>query len=575
MSTPETPYPHRSRGLGGDPGRAPARAHLRAMGLGDDDIARPMIGIASTWTATMPCNLNQRDLAQRVAAGISAAGGTPLEFNTIAVSDNITMGTPGMRASLVSREVICDSIELVARAHEFDGLVVLVGCDKTIPAAVMALSRLNLPAVVLYNGAMLPGHWRGRDVTIQDVWEALGQRAAGRLDDAGLAELERSVCPGAGACAGQFTANTMATALDFLGVSPFGAGDVPAVDPAKGAAAERVGQIAVEAVLAGRTPAELLTREALENAVTAVCGTGGSTNSVLHLLAIAREAGVEFSIEDFEAVAQRTPIIASLKPGGAYVATDLHRVGGTAALAAELARGGLLHLDARTVDGRSVGEVAGAVATPPDGKVLSPLDQPFKRGAALAILHGSLAPDGCVLKLGGEGGEDPVRGPARVFDGEEQALEAVLDGQVQPGEVVVIRYEGPAGGPGMREMLDVTGALVGRGLGSSVALVTDGRFSGATHGLMVGHVAPEAARGGPLAALRDGDVIVVDAARRRLDVELADEEVKRRLDGWTPPPPRYEGGVFAKYAATVASASDGAVTRPFPGSMPGRERIGT
>jgi dihydroxy-acid dehydratase len=569
------PYPHRSRGLGSDPGRAAARAHLRAMGLGDDDLARPMIGIASTWTGTMPCNLNQRDLAERVAAGIRAAGGTPLEFNTIAVSDNLTMGTPGMRASLVSREVICDSIELMARAHEWDGLVVLVGCDKTIPAAVMALARLNLPAVVLYNGAMLPGHWRGRDVTIQDVWEALGQRAAGQLDDAGLAELERTVCPGPGACAGQFTANTMATALDFLGVSPFGAGDVPAVDPAKGAAAERVGRVAVEAVLAGRTPAELLTREALENAVTAVAATGGSTNSVLHLLAIAREAGVEFSIEDFESVARRTPIIASLKPGGDYVATDMHRAGGTAALAAELARGGLLHLDASTVDGRSLGEVAGEVTTPPDGKVLAPLDRPFKRGAALAILHGNLAPDGCVLKLGGKADDVAVRGPARVFDGEEQALEAVMGGAVQPGEVVVIRYEGPAGGPGMREMLDVTGALVGRGLGASVALVTDGRFSGATHGLMVGHVAPEAVRGGPLAALRDGDVVVIDAARRRLAVELPDEELKRRLDGWTPPPPRYEGGVFAKYAAVVASASDGAVTRPFPGGMPGRERIGT
>jgi dihydroxy-acid dehydratase len=573
VTTPSTPYPHRSRGLGADPGRAAARAHLRAMGLGDDDIARPMIGIASTWTGTMPCNLNQRDLAERVAAGIRAAGGTPLEFNTIAVSDNLTMGTPGMRASLVSRELICDSIELMARAHEFDGLVVLVGCDKTIPAGVMALARLNLPAVVLYNGAMAPGHWRGRDVTIQDVWEALGQRAAGELDDAALAELERTVCPGPGACAGQFTANTMATALDFLGVSPFGAGDVPAVDPAKGEAAELVGRVAVEAVMARRAPAELLTREAVENAVTAVCASGGSTNSVLHLLAIAREAGVDFSIEDFEAVAHRTPIIASLKPGGDYVATDMHQVGGTAALAAELARGGLLHLDARTADGRTIGEVARAVTAPPDGKVLSSLDSPFRRGAALAILHGSLAPDGCVLKLGGkEGG--PVRGPARVFDGEEQALEAVLEGQVRPGEVLVLRYEGPAGGPGMREMLDVTGALVGRGLGASVALVTDGRFSGATHGLMVGHVAPEAARGGPLAAVRDGDVIVVDAARRRLDLEVPEEELKRRMDGWTPPPPRYQGGVFAKYAAAVASASDGAVTRPFPGSMPGRERIG-
>ncbi len=399
--------------------------------------------------------------------------------------------------------------------------------------------------------------------------------ARAHLRAMGLAELERVVCPGAGACAGQFTANTMAT-LDFLGVSPFGAGEVPAVDPAKGAAAERVGRVAVEAVLAGRTPSELLTREALENAVTAVCATGGSTNGVLHLLAIAREAGIEFGIEDFEAIAHRTPIIASLKPGGGYVATDMHRVGGTAALAAELARGGLLRLEARTVDGGSIGEVAAAVTTLPDGKVLSPLDRPFKRGAALAILHGSLAPDGCVLKLGGAGGEVPVRGPARVFDGEEQALEAVLDGQVRPGGVVVVvRYEGPAGGPGMREMLAVTGALVGRGLGASVALVTDGRFSGATRGLMVGHVAPEAARGGPLAALRDGDVIVVDVARRRLDVELPDEELKRRLDGWTSPPPRYEGGVFAKYAASVASASDGAVTRPFPGHMPGRERIGT
>lgn len=540
--------------------RAPARAHLRAMGLTDDEIARPTVGIVSTWTGTMPCNLNQRTLAERVAAGVRAAGGTPFEFNTIAVSDNLTMGTEGMKASLVSREVIADSIELMGHAHRFDALVCLVGCDKTVPAAVMALCRLNVPAVVLYNGPMLPGSFRGRAVTIQDMWEALGERAVGRFSDQDLDELERVACPGPGTCAGQYTANTMATAIEFLGIAPFGSGLAPAVDPSRGEQAEQVGRLAMAALAAGRRPLDLITRAALENAVASVAATSGSTNGVLHLLAIAREAGVPFTLDDVDAISARTPVLVSLRPGGPYAASDFHAAGGTPLLLAELVRGGLVHADARSVDGRSFGEIAEAVREQPDGKVLTGVERPFKPGGSLAILRGNLAPDGAVIKAAGT----TLRrhqGPARVFDSEEAADAAVLQGRVAAGDVVVIRYEGPAGGPGMREMLDVTAAIVGRGLDREVALVTDGRFSGATRGLMVGHVAPEAAAGGPLAVLRDGDLITIDVDRRSLEVDLDDETLRRRLDAWTPPPPRYPSGVFAKYVAMVGSAADGGVTR--------------
>ncbi|HEX9341985.1 MAG TPA: dihydroxy-acid dehydratase [Actinomycetota bacterium] len=542
------------------PERAPARSHLRAMGLTDEEIARPVVGIASTWTGTMPCNLNQRLLAEGVAAGVRAAGGTPLEFNTNAVSDNLTMGTEGMKASLVSREVIADSIELMVRAHRFDALVCLVGCDKTVPAAVMALCRLNLPAVVLYSGPMLPGSFRGRAVTIQDMWEALGERAAGRFSDQDLAELERVACPGPGTCAGQYTANTMGTAIEFLGVAPFGSSLAPAVDPARGEQAEQAGRLAMAVLAAGRRPLDLVTRVSLENAIAAVAATGGSTNGVLHLLAIAREAGVPLTLDDFDAVSARTPVLASLKPGGEYVASDFHAAGGTPLLLAELVRGGLVHADARSVDGRSFGEIAGRVQGVPDGRVVATAERPFKPGGSLAILRGNLAPDGAVVKAGGT----TLRrhhGPARVFDSEEAAYMAVQQGGIAAGDVVVIRYEGPAGGPGMREMLDVTAAIVGHGLDRDVALVTDGRFSGATRGLMVGHAAPEAAAGGPLAVLRDGDLIAIDVEARSLQVDLSAEELRRRLDGWTAPPPRYPSGVFAKYVATVGSAADGAVTR--------------
>ncbi len=545
--------------LRSSPERAPARSHLRALGLSGDEIARPHVGIASTWTGTMPCNLTQRDLAAHVAAGVRAAGGTPLEFNTIAVSDNLTMGTESMRTSLVSREVIADSIELMVRAHRFDALVCLVGCDKTVPAAVMALCRVDLPAVVLYNGPMLPGRFHGRDVTIQDVWEALGERSAGRFTDADLAELERVACPGPGTCAGQYTANTMATCLDFLGIAPLGLGLVPAVDPDRPRQAERVGRLAMEALAAGRRPRALVTRASLENAVAAATATGGSTNAALHLLAIAREAGVGLTLEDFATVAARTPVIASLKPGGQYTASDFHAAGGTPLLMAELASAGLLDLAAGTIDGRTVAEAVREVERVPDGRVITSVRQAFKPGGSLTVLRGSLAPDGAVVKAAGTTLR-AFRGRARVFDSEEDAFSAVQSGAVGPGDVVAIRYEGPAGGPGMREMLAVTAAIVGRGFDQEVALVTDGRFSGATRGLMVGHVAPEAAVGGPLAVLRDGDAVAVDLDARTLDVELPAGELERRLGRWSPPPPRYASGVLAKYAATVRSAAEGAVT---------------
>jgi dihydroxy-acid dehydratase len=534
---------------------------LKGVGFTDDDLAKPIIGVATTWIETMPCNLNQRELAQQVKAGIRAAGATPMEFNTISISDGVSMGTEGMRASLVSREVIADSIELVARGHLFDGLVCLVGCDKTIPGAAMALCRLDIPGLILYNGSIAPGRWRGKDVTIQDVFEAVGRHATGEMDDADLLDLEGRACPGAGACGGQFTANTMATALEFLGLSPSGLTGIPATEPGKKAAAEDSGRIAVQLVREGVLPSSIVTRDAIENAVVSVAATGGSTNGVLHLLAIAREMGIDISIDDFDAIAERTPIVADLKPGGRFVAADLYNAGGVGLIMKELNKKDLLHADALTVDGRTIREIADAAQPTPLQEVVVPIEEPLKPTGGLAVLRGNLAPEGSVVKLAGH--ERLFhRGPARVFDSEDECFEAVKAQTIQPNDVIVIRYEGPAGGPGMREMLAVTAALAGEGMDDKVALITDGRFSGATHGLMVGHVAPEAVRRGPIAALRDGDTIELDVQARELRVLLDDTEIEKRLADWVAPPPRYSTGVFAKYAATVSSASEGAVTQP-------------
>ena len=543
--------------------RAPARAMLKAVGFTDDDLARPIVGVATTWIETMPCNFNQRLLAQHVKAGVRAAGATPMEFNTIAVADGVSMGTEGMRASLVSREVIADSIELVARGHLFDGLICLVGCDKTIPAAVMAACRLDIPSLVLYSGSIAPGRWGGRDVTIQDVFEAVGQHAAGKLSSSDLHELEGAACPGAGACGGQFTANTMAMAADFLGISPFGLSGIPATDPAKKAAAEEAGRIAVDLLRADTRPSEVITGAALRNAIASVAASGGSTNGVLHLLAIAHELDLELPLEEFDRIAQSTPIVADLKPGGRYVATDLHEAGGTALVARELLRGGHIDGSAKTVDGRTVDEVAAAAIEREGQDVVVPLERPLKPTGGLAILRGNLAPRGCVVKLAGHE-RLHHRGPARVYDTEERCFEGVKNNELRPGDVVVIRYEGPAGGPGMREMLAVTAAIVGEGLGDEVALITDGRFSGATHGLMVGHIAPEAAHGGPIAVVEEGDIIEIDVRGRELRLVLTDEEIDKRLADWSAPAPRYRTGVFAKYAATVSSAEHGAVTTAGP-----------
>ncbi len=559
-SRPSDPAKRRSAALTDGVDRAPARAMLKGIGLDDDALARPLVGIATTWIETMPCNWNQRELARHVRRGILEAGGTPVEFNTIAVSDGVSMGTEGMRASLVSRETIADSIELVVRGHLLDGLVCLVGCDKTIPAAVMALARLDVPGLVLYNGSIAPGRFRDRDVTIQDVFEAVGAAAAGTMSPEDVHELEGAACPGAGACGGQFTANTMATVLEFLGISPAGLNDVPATDPAKRDAAYESGRIAMRLVRDDVRPSQLLTRDALENGAAAVAATGGSTNGVLHLLAIADELGIDLTIDEFDAIAARTPVVADIKPGGRFVATDLHAAGGVALVVRELLKAGLVHGDAPTVDGRTLAEVAAAVVETPGQEVVVPIEAPLKATGGLAVLRGNLAPEGCVVKLAGH--ERLFhRGPARVFDSEEECFAAVKAKSIAAGDVVVIRYEGPAGGPGMREMLHVTAALVGEGLGDEVALVTDGRFSGATHGLMVGHVAPEAARGGPIAALRDGDVVELDVAARELRVALSGEEIAARLADVVPPPPRYTTGVLARYAALVSSASEGAVLR--------------
>jgi dihydroxy-acid dehydratase len=557
---PSDPAKRHSAALTDGPDRAAARAMLKGIGFTDDDLARPIVGVATTWIETMPCNFNQRELAQRVKAGIREAGGTPMEFNTISVSDGVSMGTEGMRASLVSREVIADSIELVARGHLFDGLVCLVGCDKTIPAAVMALARLDIPGLALYSGSIAPGTFRGRDITIQEVFEAVGAYAAEKIDAAELHEVESAACPGAGACGGQFTANTMSTALEFLGISPAGLNGIPALNRDKGAAAEEAGRLTMRLVRDDVRPSHIITRQALENAAASVAATGGSTNGVLHLLAIAHELGIPFSIDDFDIIAGRTPIVASMKPGGAYVATDMFDAGGVALVARELKKRDLIHAGAPTVDGRTLGEIADQVTETPGQPVVVSIDRPIKPTGGLAVLRGNLSPDGCVVKLAGHE-RLTHRGPARVFDNEEDCFAAVKARSIQAGDVVVIRYEGPAGGPGMREMLHVTAAIVGEGLGDQVALVTDGRFSGATHGLMAGHVTPEAAHGGPIAALRDGDIVSFDIEARRLDVELSDDEVDARLRDWSPPAPRYTAGVFAKYAALVSSASEGAVTR--------------
>ena len=557
------PAKRKSAALTHGPDRAPARAMLKAVGFTDDDLARPIVGVATTWIETMPCNFNQRQLAQHVKAGIRAAGATPMEFNTIAVSDGVSMGTEGMRASLVSREIIADSIELVARGHLFDGLVCLVGCDKTIPAAVMAACRLDIPSLVLYNGSIAPGRWDGKDVTIQDVFEAVGQHAAGKLSPSDLHGLEGAACPGAGACGGQFTANTMAMAIDFLGISPIGLSGIPATDHGKKAAAEEAGRIAVDLLRADTRPSEIITGAALRNAIASVAASGGSTNGVLHLLAIAHELQLELPLEEFDRIAENTPIVADLKPGGRYVATDLHAAGGTALVARELLRGGHIDGSAKTVDGRTIEAIA-AGATETEGQdVVVPLERPLKRSGGLAILRGNLAPRGCVVKLAGH--ERLLHaGPARVYDSEEECFAAVKNNELRPGDVVVIRYEGPAGGPGMREMLGVTAAIVGEGLGDEVALITDGRFSGATHGLMVGHIAPEAAHGGPIAIVEEGDTVEIDVAARELRLVLSDEEIAKRLADWSAPAPRYRTGVFAKYAATVSSAEHGAITTAEP-----------
>jgi dihydroxy-acid dehydratase len=558
---PSDPAKRHSAALTDGPDRAPARAMLKGIGFSDEDLSRPLVGVSTTWIETMPCNFNQRELAQRVKTGIREAGGTPIEFNTISVSDGVSMGTEGMKASLISREVIADSIELVVRGHLLDGLVCLVGCDKTIPAAAMALCRLDVPGLVLYNGSIAPGTFRGRDITIQDVFEAVGAYAAEKIDAAELHEVESAACPGAGACGGQFTANTMSTALEFLGLSPGGMNGIPALNRGKGDAAEEAGRIAMRLVREDVRPSQIVTREALENAAASVAATGGSTNGVLHVLAIARELGIPFSIDDFDTIASRTPIVASLKPGGKYVATDIFDAGGVALVARELARRDLIHAGAMTVDGRTLGEIADQVVETPGQPVVVSIDAPIKPTGGLAVLRGNLSPEGCVVKLAGHE-RTSHRGPARVFESEEECFAAVKARRIEADDVIVIRYEGPAGGPGMREMLHVTAAIVGEGLGEDVALITDGRFSGATHGLMAGHVTPEAARGGPIAIVRDGDMIQFDIEARELRVELSDDEIAARLADWRAPEPRYRSGVFAKYASQVSSASEGAVTRP-------------
>ena len=557
---PTDPGKRHSAALTDGPDRAGARAMLKAIGFTDEDLARPLVGVATTWIETMPCNFNQRRLAEFVKAGVRAAGGTPMEFNTVSVSDGVSMGTEGMKASLISREVIADSIELVVRGHLLDAVVCLVGCDKTIPAAAMALGRLDVPGLILYNGTIYPGTYKGeRNATVVTVFEAIGAYRAGKISLDELYEAENAACPGAGACGGQFTANTMSTVMEFLGLSPGGLNAIPAEDPDKDEAARRSGELVMDLVRRDVRPSQIVTRPALENAIASIAATGGSTNGVLHLLAIAHEFGLPLTIDEFGEIADRTPVIADMQPGGRYTATHMYEAGGLGLVARELLKGDLLHGDAPTVDGRTIAEIAAAAVETPGQDVVVPIERPLKPVGGLSILHGSLAPDGCVVKLAGHERRHH-RGPARVYDSETACFEAVRNRQIQPGDVVVIRYEGPVGGPGMQEMLSVTGALVGEGLGDVVALLTDGRFSGGTHGLMIGHVAPEAALGGPIALVEEGDEIVIDVDRKALDLDVPAHVLEERRARWTPPPPRYTRGVMAKYAAQVSSASLGAIT---------------
>jgi dihydroxy-acid dehydratase len=539
--------------------RAPARSMLKAIGFTDEDLRKPIIGIANTWIETMPCNFNLRDLATKVKEGVRAAGGTPMEFNTVAISDGITMGTEGMKASLVSRDLIADSIELVARGHMFDGIIALVACDKTIPGAAMALLRLNVPGLVLYGGSIMPGYLKGKALTIQDVFEAVGANAAGKISDAELLAVENAACPGAGACGGQFTANTMATVMEIIGLSPFGTASVPQVDPRKNDVAIRCGKLIMEAVKNDLKPRDIATRAAFDNAIASVAASGGSTNAVLHLLAMAREAEVDLKIDDFQTISARTPLLVNLKPAGEYVAVDVDKAGGIPVIAKRLVDGGYVDGSAITVTGKTFAEEASQAAETPGQKVIRALDNPIKKSGGLVILRGSLAPEGCVIKVTGIERKSQT-GPARVFNCEEDAMKAVLKGNIKPNDILVIRYEGPRGGPGMREMLSVTGAIVGAGLADSVAMLTDGRFSGATRGFMVGHVAPEAQAGGPIAAVEEGDTITIDIANRTIDVALTPEEIKTRMGRWKAPERRYKTGVFAKYVAAVSSASEGAIT---------------
>ena len=555
------PLKHASATITDGRDRAPARSMFKAIGFNDEDLAKPIIGIANTWIETMPCNFTLRDLAVKVKEGVRAAGGTPMEFNTIAVSDGITMGTEGMKGSLVSREIIADSIELAARSYMFDGLIALVACDKTIPGGAMGLARVNVPSVLLYGGSILPGQVNGVDITIQDVFEAVGAHAAGKISDEELLEIENHACPGAGACGGQYTANTMATAMEVIGISPMGTASIPAVDPRKNDAGYQAGFVLMEALKTNRRPRDVMTRAAFENAIASVAATGGSTNAVLHLLALARDCEVDLSIDDFDLISERTPLLVDLKPGGKYVAADVDKAGGIQLIAKRLVEGGYVDGSQMTVTGSTLAEASARAGETPGQDVVRALDNPIKQTGGLVILKGNLAPEGGVVKVAG-GKHLRHRGPAKVFENEESAMQAVTGGGITDGDVVVIRYEGPAGGPGMREMLGVTAAIVGAGLGETVALLTDGRFSGATRGLMVGHVAPEAARGGPIAALRDGDTVVIDCSERRLDVDLSHEQIAARLAALDARPLRYTSGVFAKYARLVSSSSHGAVTHP-------------
>jgi dihydroxy-acid dehydratase len=551
---------HKSRIILDGNDRAGARAMLKGTGFNDEDLKRPIIGVAHCWVETMPCNLNQRELAQHVKEGIRAAGGTPMEFNTISISDGVTMGTEGMKGPLISREIIADSVELVARSHMFDAVIGVGACDKTLPGMAMALVRLNIPGVLLYGGSIMPGHFHDKEVTIRSVYEAIGANAAGKMSDDELIELENVACPGAGACGGQYTANTMAMVMEFIGLSPMGSASPPAVDARKNAVGKEAGELIMDVLKRGLLPKEILTREAFENAIAGVAASGGSTNSVLHLLALAREAGIPLTIEDFDDISRNTPLLCDLMPGGRYAAFDLDLAGGTPIVAKRMVEAGLVHKDAITVTGKTFGEASADAKETPGQDVVRPVSNPIKETGGLVIMKGNLAPNGAVVKLFGYERERHV-GPARVFDSEPAAHHAVMEGRIKPGDVVVIRYEGPVGGPGMQEMLGVTAGISGMGLGDSVALITDGRFSGATKGVMIGHVAPEAAVGGPLAVVREGDTIIIDTPNRQLDVDLAPEEISRRLADWSPPRPRYTQGVMAKYAALVAQANDGAITR--------------